>query len=399
MKIIIFGLGSRGDVIPAVALAKKMIMTGLNVEVVVYPPFKNYVEREGVACKSVCTDEQYSDMVSRQIGLTNAQYCLHHWQVCHQHSVKPIFEYLSKERNLETLIVLAQEWCVGAVWACETHNIPLFTLSIGSHDMLTTVGINELKQTTSDRDEENKLINRIRENMKLPKKISDVEDVSIGKVCLYPKFIISALIDRGALENKTGKTFLIDRDDIIAANQCRHQNYTYDILYTCGTAFSPRREELEAFSFLCRAFKKKGVFIKGDSTIQMLKDDYVEVVEYIDIPAVLENASLIIHHGGIGTASDAVNGGVAQLIIPRAFDQFINAEIIESHGLGAKLDHKDLYYNSKALIEAAKNMLERKDEIKEAAKTLQKKRVSTSSFSDMLDSFQLVESASLIRRP
>ena len=48
----------------------------------------------------------------------------------------------------------------------------------------------------------------------------------------------------------------------------------------------------------------------------------------------------LVHHGGIGTAAEALAAGVPQLVVPNAFDQFDNAARIACLGVGARLDRR-----------------------------------------------------------
>jgi UDP:flavonoid glycosyltransferase YjiC (YdhE family) len=44
-----------------------------------------------------------------------------------------------------------------------------------------------------------------------------------------------------------------------------------------------------------------------------------------------------VHHGGIGTLSQALAAGIPQLVMPRGFDQPENAATLERLGVGATL--------------------------------------------------------------
>jgi UDP:flavonoid glycosyltransferase YjiC (YdhE family) len=45
----------------------------------------------------------------------------------------------------------------------------------------------------------------------------------------------------------------------------------------------------------------------------------------------------VVHHGGIGTAAQALAAGLPQLVVPRAHDQPDNARRLERLGVGARL--------------------------------------------------------------
>jgi UDP:flavonoid glycosyltransferase YjiC (YdhE family) len=61
------------------------------------------------------------------------------------------------------------------------------------------------------------------------------------------------------------------------------------------------------------------------------------VCDYVPLPEVLPLASLLIHHGGIGTLSAAVQSSCPQLILAGRFDQPDNAVRVARLGLGGSI--------------------------------------------------------------
>lgn len=59
-----------------------------------------------------------------------------------------------------------------------------------------------------------------------------------------------------------------------------------------------------------------------------------------------ERASVVVHHGGIGTCGRALQAGAPQLIVPRGFDQFDNAERVIRLGVGQKIRRNHLTRSS-----------------------------------------------------
>ncbi len=53
---------------------------------------------------------------------------------------------------------------------------------------------------------------------------------------------------------------------------------------------------------------------------------------------ILPKASLLVHHGGIGTAADALRAGVPQWLFPSAHDQADNAQRLVDLGVGRRFD-------------------------------------------------------------
>ena len=58
---------------------------------------------------------------------------------------------------------------------------------------------------------------------------------------------------------------------------------------------------------------------------------------YVPLARLLPECAAIVHHGGIGTTAEALRGGIAQLVVPFAHDQFDNAARVTALGAGFTL--------------------------------------------------------------
>ncbi len=63
----------------------------------------------------------------------------------------------------------------------------------------------------------------------------------------------------------------------------------------------------------------------------------VRHVAFVPFRRLLPACSLLVHHGGIGSTSQALFAGIPQIVMPMGFDQFDNAARVERLGLGAIL--------------------------------------------------------------
>jgi len=66
----------------------------------------------------------------------------------------------------------------------------------------------------------------------------------------------------------------------------------------------------------------------------------VQHFSYIPLSQLLPHSAALIHHGGIGTCSQALRAGIPQLIQPMAFDQFDNAARVKKLGVGAMISKR-----------------------------------------------------------
>jgi rhamnosyltransferase subunit B len=82
----------------------------------------------------------------------------------------------------------------------------------------------------------------------------------------------------------------------------------------------------------------------------------VAAFEYAPYSEVLPRASLVVHHGGIGTTGQALRAGKPMLVVPFAHDQFDNAARITRLGLGCTLPRQ--HYAATRATEALGRLLQ-----------------------------------------
>ena len=107
------------------------------------------------------------------------------------------------------------------------------------------------------------------------------------------------------------------------------------IVFTSGTAVFDTENIFTVGRSVCESLGIPGVFVGGDKEFaKEFVSDLCIYIEYADFDQLFPEASLIVHHGGIGTLSQAIRAGVPQLIRPLSFDQPDNAQRIKKLGLG-----------------------------------------------------------------
>jgi UDP:flavonoid glycosyltransferase YjiC (YdhE family) len=81
----------------------------------------------------------------------------------------------------------------------------------------------------------------------------------------------------------------------------------------------------------------------------------IHVERFVHQADVLQHVDLIAHHGGSGTMLGALSKGLPQLILPQGANQFINADMVVSAGLGLSLEPDRV--NADSVVEAARLLL------------------------------------------
>jgi len=108
--------------------------------------------------------------------------------------------------------------------------------------------------------------------------------------------------------------------------------------FTAGTATACAHAFFAASAEACRRSGRRGILLTHcpEQVPDTLPDGVVHV-HYVPFGALLPRLAALVHHGGIGTTSQALRAGVPQLIRPMAFDQFDNARRARELGVAVEL--------------------------------------------------------------
>jgi rhamnosyltransferase subunit B len=138
------------------------------------------------------------------------------------------------------------------------------------------------------------------------------------------------------------------------------------IVFTCGTAHHHSESFFRDAVQACNRLDRDGVLLTSHAeNVPLSLPDRIQALGYVPLGELLRQSAAIVHHGGIGTTSQAFAAGVPQLIRPLAYDQFDNATRVEKLGLGRWLKRdKDLESQLRYLTADA-DILERCGQIKQ----------------------------------
>jgi UDP:flavonoid glycosyltransferase YjiC (YdhE family) len=100
------------------------------------------------------------------------------------------------------------------------------------------------------------------------------------------------------------------------------------------------RESIEA----ARRLGRRAVLLIGDErNMPRSVPEGVLVLDYVPYQSLFPRACAVVHHGGVGTTSQALLAGVPTLIVPFAFDQSDNAEHARKLGTSRVLYRKNYF--------------------------------------------------------
>ena len=113
------------------------------------------------------------------------------------------------------------------------------------------------------------------------------------------------------------------------------------VVVTFGSAMRHAKAHFAGAAEAIRRTGRRGILLTPHR--EQIPDPLPEGVshaEYIPLSRLLPRAALMVHHGGIGTAAQALLAGVPQLVMPMSHDQPDNAVRLENLGLASWLTPK-----------------------------------------------------------
>ncbi len=130
------------------------------------------------------------------------------------------------------------------------------------------------------------------------------------------------------------------------------------IVFAPGTAFGQSDRYVQWAQQVCAAMNKPGVFI-GPHVSEAVKYGGRNFIclDYLQFVAAFKQACLVVHHGGIGTIVAALQAGVPQIARPLTFDQPDNSYWLYRLGIANAFDSDS--YCAESFAELATELLSR----------------------------------------
>lgn len=127
------------------------------------------------------------------------------------------------------------------------------------------------------------------------------------------------------------------------------------VIFTAGTAAANERAFFEESVAASRLGGLRAILLtKFREQVPADLPAGVRHFDFLPFSRILPRARALVHHGGIGTSSQALAAGIPQLVRPRAFDQFDNAARLEELGCGRTLLPRR--YRAEAIVRALEEL-------------------------------------------
>jgi len=111
------------------------------------------------------------------------------------------------------------------------------------------------------------------------------------------------------------------------------------VAFTPGSAMFQGRSFLEESAQACALLGRRGLLLtRHYEHLPTNPPAGVKHVEFAPFSELLPRCAALVHHGGIGTCSQALHAGVPQLVVPHAHDQPDNAARLVRLGVARKIE-------------------------------------------------------------
>ncbi|MBI1353702.1 MAG: glycosyltransferase [Acidobacteria bacterium] len=365
-SILVFALGSGGDVHPSLAVSKALRARGHSVAVYANPYYEKAVRGAGLDFRAMGSQEGYLDAMRdpklwKQRG---------GWSVLIDHmlgSMEPLYETIKQAYRPGETLVIAPFSAFGARIANEKLGVPLVNLLLEplllrslDHQPGRIVDPRHLPLVRAyrramlwalDRFVLDRMLgektNAFRATLGLPP-VSRFAggwfhspDLVVG---LFPNWYAKPMRDWPPQVRLTGFP-LFDEDEAAAPVPPAVEEFLAEgeppIVFTLGTPMRTGKEFFHTSAEACRILGRRGILLSPFAE-QMPSDlpAGVKHFDYVPFGSLLPRAAALVHHGGVGTIAQALRAGIPQIVHPLNFAHPDNAIRMVALGVGEMLRGK-----------------------------------------------------------
>jgi len=128
------------------------------------------------------------------------------------------------------------------------------------------------------------------------------------------------------------------------------------LVFTAGSAMRLGQKFFRTSAEVCRRLGRRGLLLtRFPDQVPSPLPEGVRTFEYAPFSQVFHRAAVVVHHGGIGTTSQALRSGRPQLVVPFSHDQPDNAARVAKLGAGLSLPARQ--YRAVAVLSRIERLL------------------------------------------
>jgi rhamnosyltransferase subunit B len=356
LSILVFAIGSHGDVLPMVAIGKMLRERGHRVSLVASSYFEPIVRHAGLNFISRGTSAEYIQRINHPDMWQGRKGIRLMFKRCRDYMRESYETVLSASVRGQTVVV-APFSVFGARIAQEKLRIPLVTVhlqpvlirSARSHSarplgrLLTPVigPMQQLYQMAADRLLVDSIVlpkmNSFRNELGFPRISRPMNGwihspkLTIG---LFPDWFAPPQPDWPPQVRLTGFPLYDEDQSTESYPELTEFLNVGDapIVFTLGTAMLAAREFFSESVRVCQLLGRRGIFLTQFSEQIPPLPQYIRHFKYVPFKLLLSRTAALVHHAGIGTIAQALRAGIPQLLVPCNYDQPDNS--VRSKELG-----------------------------------------------------------------
>ena len=378
--VILCAIGSSGDVHPFVGLGRALRQRGYRVTVITAGYFRGLVEQAGLEFVDPMPDMDFREMIRNP----RIWHPLHGTRTVIDHAVRPLLEpvyrgILDHQTPGHTL-VCGSSLAFGARVAQEAQGIPLVSIHLSPMlfrsdfegptlpVLLVHRGpawFRRLQWRLIDGVADRTIcpwLNEFRGRFGLPPVRGVFREwmhSPLRLIAMFPEWFAPQQPDWPAQTRLAGFPLYSEEGVVEPARDVVEfiDAGRPPLVFTPGSANVYGGDFFEAAADACQRLGHRGLLLtRFPDQVPASLPDGVRHVDFVPFRWLLKRSALLVHHGGIGSMSQALAAGVPQVIMPMAHDQFDNAARVERLGVGRSLPTKR--FRGHALAETIRGLLD-----------------------------------------
>lgn len=379
MRVLVSTAGSHGDVLPYIAIGQEMRKRGHEVILYANPYFREYVTATGLQFVPISTVEKYSNLFG-EFADANPKKALQRVSAELAEICKDYYMAIKADAVAGQTITIGNSLLFAPRLLRETDGIPCAVVHLAPCVIRSNLKPARLVPNWIDTDTPSLLkkaawwttdkffydpyftkpLNKLRTELGL----SPV--VNIFRSWIHEADCVVALFPEWFAERQADWPSQIAMTDFPLYDNGAHSPLTDELLefieagpapvaFSAGTANANARNFFDTSVEACRLAGVRGILVShfsGQIPAQLPPD--IVHVAYAPFGTLLPKLSAFVHHGGIGSTSQALRAGVPQLIRPTAYDQFDNSARVVALGVARELLSKQ--YSAQAVADALSHL-------------------------------------------
>jgi rhamnosyltransferase subunit B len=358
MRILIYAMGSAGDVHPFTGVGKALQARGHEVIVATSAFFEDVVTRAGLGFRAMGTVADF-ERVQGDPHLWHPTKALPSIiRNAVNPSYEPILEVARELHEPGNTVILASSLAWGAMTAGELLGVPVASVHLAPSLFVSTwrqpvlhgapvpqgaprwmksiqwwaaekvVDIHVLPE-----------LNRFRARHGLPpaKGIIHGWHAPERVIALFPEWFAAPQPDWPAQVRQTGFPLFDESGQREVPRELEEFLDEGDppVVFTPGSAMDRGHEFFDEAVKALKLLGKRGILIsRFADTVPADLPEGVRHFSYVPFSQVLPRAAALVYHGGIGTCAQALRAGIPQLVMPMAHDQLDNLSRVRDLGVG-----------------------------------------------------------------